>query len=247
MDPENDAYGQAMRAHHEGEESFEVVERDDGYVGLSSGPGTYFSEYDDWSDSVQEALDRARGRVLDVGCGAGRHALYLQEQGHDVLGIDVSPGAIDVCRERGVERAEVLDVGDVSALDEPFDTVLMFGNNFGLVGTADCATKVLSHLAEVTNPDAQILGESMDPTATDEPAHLAYHELNRQRDRLPGALRIRIRFQQYATDWFDYLLADPDEMADIVTETPWRVSAVIEDEDDAGAYVGVLEKGTGPS
>lgn len=135
-------------------------------------------------------------------------------------------------------------MADVTGLDEPFDTVLMFGNNFGLVGTADNATDVLCDLAEVTRPDAKILGESLDPTATDDPAHLTYHDLNRERGRLPGTLHIRIRFKQYATDWFDYLLADPDETADIVTETPWRVSEVIEDEGDAGAYVGVLEKAT---
>lgn len=242
MDPEKDAYGHAMRAHHEGEESFEIVERNDGYVGPGGGPGTYFSEYDDWSAHVREAIDRARGRVLDVGCGAGRHALYLQEQGHDVVGIDASPGAVAVCDERGVERAEVIDVADVTDLDGAFDTVVMFGNNFGLVGTADRAPAVLRDLAEVTTPDARILAESMDPTATDEEAHLEYHERNRGRGRLPGALRIRVRFKKHATDWFDYLLAAPEEMRDLVGETPWELREVVEGEGNRGVYVGVLEK-----
>ena len=64
---------------------------------------TYFSSYDDWPDNVKEAMSFVQGRVLDVGVGAGRFALYLQEQGHEVLGIDVSPGILEVCRQRGVQ------------------------------------------------------------------------------------------------------------------------------------------------
>ena len=104
MAPREDTYIEAIRAHHAGEKSFEMVERDDGFVGPPGDPKLYFSRSDEWAPRERTAMDRAEGRILDMGCGAGRHALYLQEQGHEVVGIDTSPGAVAVSRDRGGRR-----------------------------------------------------------------------------------------------------------------------------------------------
>lgn len=244
MDPGDDAYGAALRAHHAGEESYEVVERDDGYVGPPGDPAVYFSPPDEWAERERVAVDRAEGRVLDVGCGAGRHALYLQERGHAVVGIDASPGAVEVSRDRGVDAREC-DVADVRDLDEePFATVFMGGNNFGLVGTRATAPRILGGLAAVTADDAQILAQTRDVHATTDPDHLAYHEFNRERGRLPGALRIRVRHGMRATPWFDYLMVSPAEMREVVEPTPWHVAEVLEpnDLDADGQYYAELRK-----
>lgn len=102
--PEEDAFGQALCAACNGEEVFEVVERDDGFVDAMRTRG-YFSDYDEWSPTEQQAMQFVRGRVLDVGCGAGRHSLYLQKKGFNVLGIDISPLAIKVCKLRGLKKS----------------------------------------------------------------------------------------------------------------------------------------------
>ena len=102
-----------------------------GYIAVSAGTETYFAEP---SDPQCEVVERAVGRVLDVGCGAGRYALYLQEQGLEVVGIDVSPLAIDVCRRRGLRDARLLSVEEVDASLGKFDTVLMLGHNLALLG-----------------------------------------------------------------------------------------------------------------
>jgi SAM-dependent methyltransferase len=244
LDEREDAYGAAIRDHHAGEESYEVIERDDGWIGISAGTDLYFSEYDAWSDSEQAAVARAEGRVLDVGCGAGRHALYLQERGREVVGIDVSPGAVEVSRDRGVD-ARPLDVADVRELDaEPFETVVMFGNNFGLVGTRATAPRVLGGLAAVTTDDARLLAGTRDPYATDDPNHAAYHELNRERGRLGGALRIRTRYERRASPWFDYLVVSPAELRELLGPTAWELAAVVEPNglDETGDYVAELRK-----
>jgi 2-polyprenyl-3-methyl-5-hydroxy-6-metoxy-1,4-benzoquinol methylase len=108
LSPMEDAYGQELLAHYNGKRGFEVVERDDGYFDVSFGPELYFSNYEQWSRMEKEAVKFVKGRVLDIGCGAGRHSLYLQEKGFDVFGIDNSPLAVKVCKLRGLRKAEVM-------------------------------------------------------------------------------------------------------------------------------------------
>lgn len=254
-----DAFGELLTAHHAGEDAYEVNERDDGWVAPLPGPDLYFAPPEEWPDREREALEWVEGRVLDVGCGAGRHALALQERGHDVTAIDVSPGAVEVARDRGVEDVRRVDVADVAEeLDGPFDAIIMLGRNFGLVGTADEAPEILRGLAAVAAPDASLIAESLDPTATENEAHLAYHERNRERGRLPGAIRLRIRYETLATEWFDVLHVAPETMGDLVAETPWTIAEAIgagatadepagttgEDDESAegGDYVARLER-----
>jgi len=100
MKKEKDAYGQEMWAHLNGKDSYEVVERDDGFVGLSGGAKSYFADYKEWPKWQKQAIKFAKGKVLDIGCGAGRVGLYLQKKKLDVVGIDISPLAIKVCKKK---------------------------------------------------------------------------------------------------------------------------------------------------
>ena len=112
---EQDAFGHAVLDRYRGGTGFEILERSDGYFSLSSGPSEYLAEPTFWPPHVLKALERhAHGRVLDIGCNAGRHALYLQRNGLDVLGIDVSPLAIGVAKERGLLNAEALSIDEIS-------------------------------------------------------------------------------------------------------------------------------------
>jgi cyclopropane fatty-acyl-phospholipid synthase-like methyltransferase len=75
-----------------GREVVEVVERDDGFIDTSASlPGYYLAEYKNWRPHEKKAMRYAQGKILDIGCGAGRISLYFQKRGFDVLGIDVSP------------------------------------------------------------------------------------------------------------------------------------------------------------
>lgn len=104
MKPEEDAFGQSLWAYYNGKESFEIIERYDGYFDFQD-TKAYFTTYEEWAPHERDALGFVKGRVLDVGCGAGRHSLYLQEKGFDVLGIDISPLAIEVCKRRGLKKS----------------------------------------------------------------------------------------------------------------------------------------------
>jgi len=126
---------------------------------ISPGPEWYFDEYSEWNEMEQEAMDRAEGKVLDLGCDAGRHSLYLQREGLDVLATDISSLALKKTREMGVKRTEQLDFNNVDDLDEEFDTVLLMGNNFGLVGSMENARNFLEKLETVTSQNAKLIAE----------------------------------------------------------------------------------------
>ena len=241
----NDAFGQEMWAYLTEGYSREIVERDDGFVDVSSGPRLYFSEVPEWSNREQLALRFVRGaRALDVGCGAGRVSLYLQRKGFHVTGIDSSPLAIRMCRRRGVKDARLLPFDQIRRFPAGgFDTVIMFGNNFGLFRSYDSAKRLLRTLHRITSPTAVILAESVNPYRTKLAAHRAYHRRNRQRGRMPGQLRIRIRFRNIKGPWFEYLLVSPHEMKDILAGTGWRLLNTLRDR--GPAYVAVISKRVG--
>jgi SAM-dependent methyltransferase len=232
-----DGYGQLILDALEGKASIEIVERDDGF--LTASPFGYFAPYRRWPSSQRRAMRFARGRVLDVGAGAGRVALHLQEKRHDVVAIDASAGAVEACRKRGVRDARVMRVEDVDESLGVFDTVVMYGNNLGLLASKSRAPRLLRRLAAITSGRGRILGECLDPYRTDDPEHLAYHERNRRRGRMPGQLRIRIRYRKLATPWFDYLFLSEDELRSLLEGTGWTLARVIE---EPPQYVAVIEK-----
>jgi SAM-dependent methyltransferase len=235
-----DAYGHALLDHHHGRGGYEVDERDDGYVGIIGELSYYFAAFEDWPAHQRRAMRFVRGRVLDVGCGAGRWALHLQEAGHDVVAIDLSPRAVRTCRLRGVTDARVCSITQVGPALGVFDTILMMGNNFGLFASLRRARWLLRRFRRLTRPGARIVAESADPYQTQEPAHRRYHRRNRRRGRMGGQVRIRVRYRDYRTPWFDYLLASRQEVARILSGTGWRVRRFL---DGRGPiYVAVIEK-----
>nr|AIA13474.1 Methyltransferase domain protein [uncultured bacterium] len=229
MNTDQDAYGRLLLSqYHSQTPKAEIIERDDLFIDTGSEPGLYFREYKHWSPREHRAIKSAKGRILDVGCGAGRHSLYLQQRGFDVTGIDNSPGAIKVCKLRGLKKAFVRPIGEVARFkSESFDTILMLGNNFGLFGGVRGARLILKKLARITSPDARIIAGTRNPHKTTDPNHLQYHRMNQRRGRMPGQIRMRVRFEKAVGAWFDYLLVSPDEMEKILEHTGWTIEKFI--------------------
>lgn len=240
MKQSEDAFGRELYGYLMGTNRCEVIERDDGYLEVSDRIDVYFQDWREWPQHHRDALKLAKGRVLDVGCGAGRHALYLQRKGLDVTGIDVSPMAVEVCRIRGIEDVRRLSIADITPRLGRFETVIMMANNFGLFGSRRRARSLLKKLHAVTAADAVILAESTDPHADSNPAHRRYRRRNREKGRLPGQIRLRLRYRQYKTPWFDFLLVSKREMTEIVKDTGWRIERFL----DSGGptYIGLLKK-----
>jgi SAM-dependent methyltransferase len=237
---EGDAWGHALLVAADGRECAVVLERDDGLVELDPVARNYFGAPETWSDRDRWAIDRAEGRVLDLGAGAGRAALALQARGQNVVALDPSPGAIEVCERRGVQQCYLGTLDDlVATTPTPFDSVLALGNNLGLLASREHAEHVLSALAEISTDEGVIVGTGLDPYATQDLVHLAYHEGNRARGRSAGQVTIRVRYRTLASPWFDLLWCSVDELADLCRPGPWRIAEVL-----PGSLYGVILKRT---
>jgi len=239
LESEEDAFGHALLDAHNGLEVNEIIERDDGFV-TSTSNKVYFSNYETWSPVEQKAMLFVKGRVLDIGCGAGRHSLHLQRRGFDVIGIDVSPLALKVCRERGLKKLKLMALENISFKPESFDTILMMGNNFGLVGNFKKAKRLLTRFHRMTSKNGLIIASSNDPYKTDNPAHLQYHKMNKRKGRMSGQVRIRVRYQGYKGKWFDFLMVSKEELTQILSNTGWKVRKFL----DTGAsyYTAIIKK-----
>jgi SAM-dependent methyltransferase len=243
-----DAQGALFWDFYNGKPFAEIAERDDGHIaagrGPRAGPDAYFSDYEDWSPKQKAAIRYAQGRILDIGCGAGRHSLHLQKMGHEVTGIDASPLAIKICKLRGHKNARLLPIGGIGEFaGESFDTVILLGNNFGLFGSFRKAQSLLKILHRITSKDARIIAETMDPHATTDPDHLAYHKQNLKRGRMAGQTRLRIRHRKLTGPWFDYLFVSEPELQMILKDTGWMVHKILRSRKPPSfQYVAILSK-----
>jgi SAM-dependent methyltransferase len=242
MNQGKDAYGRQMLAQYNNRTvTSEIIEREDGYIAAGSNPGLYFLEYRDWSPLERRAIKYARGRVLDIGCGAGRHSLYLQSNGLETTAIDISPGAVKVSKLRGVRSALVRSINQIDKFKPAsFDSILMLGNNFGLFGSAKGVASILKKMHKITSAEGRIIAGTRNPYKTTDPDHLTYHRFNKKRGRMGGQIKMRFRFGKVIGPWFDYLLVSPEEMQSLIEGTGWRVERVLGA--DKANYFAIIRK-----
>ncbi|GAA2609218.1 class I SAM-dependent methyltransferase [Streptomyces axinellae] len=229
-----DAFGRAVtdcwRTAAAPGRTFEVLEVEDGDVHVGDVAAFYFPDPAEVPELEREVCARATGRVLDAACRAGSRALWLaaQEAVTTVTGVEFSPGAVRLARERGVD-AHLGSLFELPAGIGPFDTVVLAGEGQGALGNAALAPEALRNLAQVAAPEAVLLYEGLDPYRAFPAFHGPRLERNRARGRLPGTLRVRSRYRELATPWFDYLYCSAEEFTGLVAGTGWEVRSVTSD------------------
>ncbi|CAC11720.1 hypothetical protein [Thermoplasma acidophilum] len=227
MKDTEDAFGHALMDYADGKCSYEMVETRNGKIDVTS-ISYYFRDHDQWPSMEREAIRYAKGRVVDVGAGAGRHSLYLQDQGFDVTALDISPLAVEVMKHRGVKNAKIASIDEV----EPgWDTMILLGNNFGLMRTIDEAMAFLRRFYSESSDDARIIAETTDPLSAGFQSDKGY----------PGELEIRVIYREYRSEWFRYLLADRQKLREIIKDTGWKIDHFY-DIADVDVYCFVLSK-----
>lgn len=165
-----------------------------------------FRSYKDMPKLEQKALQLAKGKVLDVGCGAGSHALYLQnDKKLDVKAIDISENAIKACKLRGLKNAEVVNVLDLDA-SEKYDTILLLMNGTGIFGKLNQISTYLQKLKILLNEGGQILIDSSDIIYMFDQDEDGAYEINA--NGYYGELTFSLEYKREKEDEFDWLYLD---------------------------------------
>lgn len=160
----------------------------------------------------QKALSMAKGRVLDIGAGAGCHALVLQERGLEVKAIDISPLSCEVMKERGVKDAECVNLFNPQ-LQGKYDTLLLLMNGTGIAGKLNRLPMLLNRLKELLAEGGQILIDSSDlkyiyeneDGSMDIDLNAPYY----------GEVDYQMQYKNVKGEPFDWLYTDPMLLASI--------------------------------
>ena len=168
---------------------------------------TLFRSYEDMPEIERKAIDMAKGRILDVGAGAGCHSLVLQERGMDVTAIDISPLSVETMKEREVKK--VIEQ-DFFTLEGQYDTILMLMNGIGIVGTLERMPEFFRQLDKILAPEGQLLCDSSDISYVfedeegliDIPNEMDYY----------GEHSFRMQYKDTIGEPFDWLYIDEDTL-----------------------------------
>jgi SAM-dependent methyltransferase len=183
----------------------------------------YFRTEDELPDLEVMALENCHGKVLDIGAGAGSHALILQSRGLVVTGLDVSTLAVDIMSRCGVKHAIAGDIFNYR--DDNYDTLLLMMNGIGLCGTIERLRSFLQHAKTLLAKGGQLIFDSSDI------AYL-YDGALPHSEGYYGELSYQYAYRGHKTEWFKWLYIDPDKLAAIAGEEGWITEVLFEDNMD---------------
>jgi SAM-dependent methyltransferase len=214
-----DAWGEALRDYLDGRGVGQLdLEVDDGTAGPAMHPEWFSRHEPDWEPEEQVLMSLVTaGPVLDLGAGAGRAAIHLQERGLPVTAVESSPGAAEVCRRRGVLDVRVHDLNDPPS-DQSWRTVLLLCGNLGLGGSWDGNRRLLQRLADVCPPGALLLGDSVNYSGRPE-------------------IGLRIRYGSIVTPWWRQRNVAASEVAALVADTGWTIERHVHASNGVDHYV----------
>jgi len=219
------------------EESYEIVRRDGARDRRTA--AIYFTDYNNFPDYEKKLLGSASGRCLDVGCGAGRVALYLQGVGLDVDAFDNSPLSVAVAKSRGVKNA-VVATWQGYKTNYNYDTILLMGHNIGIAGKKHLVVNMLKHFYKLLNRKGKIIITSSNFTKSNDPRHIQWHKTCQQQGRYPGETELAFEYRNEKGVWFDWLLIDCSDLVGIAKEVNFIVQSIISTE--SGCNYGVVFK-----
>ncbi len=186
-----------------------------------------FRSYEEMPALEKMALSKARGKILDVGAGAGFHALHLQKEGKEVEAIDISAGAVAFMKSQGL-KARQIDLFDLK--DEKFDTIYMLMNGIGIAGQLSNLEKTLTHLKSLLNPGGKIYCDSSDIRYLYEDEEGAlWIDLNTE---YYGNFRFQMKYNQEVGPWFDWLYVDFDKLFQAAKKSGLKAIKVYENDDN---------------
>lgn len=225
MTPEKDAFGKAILDFAKTGIDKEIIVKsdlcDDDVI-----PTAYlFRGFEEMPEIEQVALKNCKGKTLDIGAGAGMHALWLKENGLDVSAIDVSSGAVEYMQQIGLETRQM---NFYSLQNESYDTLLFLMNGIGIAGTLSNLKATLLHAKSLLNTSGQLIFDSSD---------IKYLYENEDgsmwmdlASEYYGNFNFQMEFEGTQTDWFPWLYVDQSALSKVVEEVNGKMEILFEND-----------------
>ncbi len=229
--------GAALLAFHRGRSSAVLRVDSDAFATEKVSAAAYYRpDSFDLPALELEALSRCRGHVLDVGAGAGRHALELQARGLEVTALDIDPAAVQIMAERGVRDARR---GEIASLEgKMFDTVLLLMNGIGVAGDTSGLDHWLGSLSRMLAPGGQVVCDSADLLTEFGEDDLESLRSAAFGNLMQGEVSFRLRYEDLEGEWYRWLFASPQLLGDHAIRADLSCEVVAHGE--RGAYLAVL-------
>jgi len=225
LDRENDPMGAAIWNYFVAAKDQQIIVKTDIAEDEELFPSYLFRDFDKMPELEQKALEKCNGRILDVGAGAGSHALWLQQKGLNVSAIDISPLSCQTMEKRGITDVRLIDVKQLE--HEQYDTILLLMNGLGIAGTLEGLDLLLNHLKTLLKPGGQILADSADLIYlfTDEEGDI-WVDLND--DKYYGQIEYRLSYQAQKGLPFNWLFVDPESLTYSAQKNNLQVTELME-------------------
>lgn len=180
----------------------------------------YFRSPDDMPELEWIALQHCRGRILDIGAGAGSHSVALQRLGLEVTALEISPLAAGVIKARGVRQVLCQDFFTLTG-DSQYDTLLLMMNGIGLAGNLVRLRAFLRKARALSRPGAALLFDSSDISYLYDkiPPPSAYY----------GELLYQYEYRRQLSDWFPWIFIDQQTLAHVAAAEGWNMELLFED------------------
>lgn len=220
-----DVYGEALIEFHEKGQLKNPLLLHSTYGDIEEMPiEVFFREEEDFPELEFIALSLCDGKVLDVGAGAGAHALYLQNKGFEVTALEISPSACNIMMQRGVQKIIQEDFFELK--DKQYDTLLFLMNGIGLAKSLDGFRQLLAHAKTLLTDKGQLLFDSSNIS-------YLYDEYRIQRPSYYfGEIGYQYEFNGTKGAPFNWLYIDQETLIKIAHEESWVVQVLYEDEND---------------
>ena len=184
-----------------------------------------FRSFEEMPEPEKLALSKSKGKVLDVGAGAGVHSLELMDRGITVTAIDISPGSVDYMKSMGID-AKLSSFFNFK--DGKYDTILMLMNGIGVAGKLSNLKRTLEHAKKLLNKGGAIYCDSSDVKYLYEEEDGSYWmDLVSE---YYGNFRFQMSLKQAKSAWFDWLYVDYDSLHQVATEVGFTARKIYEEE-----------------
>ncbi|MDR6513967.1 class I SAM-dependent methyltransferase [Chryseobacterium camelliae] len=231
-----DLMGQAIHDYYHNNNP-EDLQTETSISELDEMPVAYlFRKFEEMNALERKALSLCRGKVLDIGAGAGSHSLYLQnEKGLEVTALDISPKSIEICKARGLQEAVCGNM--LQFPEQEFDTIVLLMNGTGIFQSLQVIDIYLKKLYSLLDKNGQILIDSTDIIYmfdADEdggvyiPAEGYYGELD-----------YIVHYKGQSEDPIKWLYLDFNTLKNAAEHNGFRIEKVLQEED---SYLAKLTK-----